>query len=77
MKFDFLNYRYPSQRTVVFGHRGMVAFMQPQGHVQVVMNMIDFGLNPQEALDSYRWQWVEDKKVFMILPRTLMTSVMR
>lgn len=41
----------------------MGAFMQPQGHVQVVMNMIDFSLNPQEALDAFRWQWEEGKRV--------------
>jgi gamma-glutamyltranspeptidase/glutathione hydrolase len=37
--------------------RIMGAFMQPQAHVQVLMNMLDFGLNPQEALDAPRWMW--------------------
>ena len=29
--------------------------MQPQGHVQIVCNLIDFGLNLQEAGDTARW----------------------
>jgi gamma-glutamyltranspeptidase / glutathione hydrolase len=30
--------------------------MQPQGHVQVLTNMIDFGMGVQEAGDASRWQ---------------------
>src|SRR5437588_3980317 len=36
--------------------------MQPQGHVQVLTNQIDFGLNVQEAGDASRWQHEGDSE---------------
>lgn len=41
----------------------MGGHMQPQAHLQVVSSMIDFHLNPQDALDAPRWHWSEGKKV--------------
>ena len=41
----------------------MGGYMQPQGHVQVVMNYVDFHMDPQQALDAPRWQWLRDGRV--------------
>ena len=39
--------------------------MQPQGHLQVVVNQADYGMNPQAALDAPRWQFVSGNTVLL------------
>ncbi|NQT87652.1 gamma-glutamyltransferase family protein [bacterium] len=37
--------------------------MQPQGHVQMIVRLFDYGQNPQAAADAPRWQVLRDGSV--------------
>jgi gamma-glutamyltranspeptidase/glutathione hydrolase len=59
------------QPVASFGVMG--GHMQPQGHVQMVVRLADFGQNPQAAADAPRWQLCEDGRVALEagLPQSL------
>ncbi|WP_366653586.1 gamma-glutamyltransferase family protein [Fodinicurvata sp. EGI_FJ10296] len=39
--------------------------MQAQGHVQMILRLVDFGQNPQTAADAPRWRVLSGRKVAM------------
>ena len=55
----------PDGTLTAFGVMG--GHMQPQGHLQVITNLVDYGYDPQKALTLPRWQCLEDGK-FVVEP---------
>ncbi len=57
----------------------MGGHMQPQGHVQVVLNTVDWELNPQASLDAPRWQVTSGQGVLLEhgIPRSVVENLSR
>ncbi len=43
----------------------MQGSMQPQGHVQMIVNTVDHLMDPQTSLDQPRWYWLRGRRVLL------------
>ena len=43
----------------------MQGSMQPQGHLQMVVNTVDYRMDPQTSLDQPRWYWQRERRVLL------------
>jgi gamma-glutamyltranspeptidase/glutathione hydrolase len=51
--------------------------IQPQGHVQVLVNIIDLGMGLQQAIDAPRYRYMSEREVLMDeLPATVISRLM-
>ena len=38
-------------------------FLQPQGHLQLIVNLVDYGMDSQAAVNALRFRWFEGRRV--------------
>ena len=69
--------RFGDDDWAAFGVMG--GYMQPQGHLQVIANLVDYGMDLQGALDAPRWRYYADGTLGVEerIPRPIATKLAR
>ncbi|GFR81262.1 gamma-glutamyltransferase [Elysia marginata] len=65
----------PDTNELLMSYGIMGGFIQPQGHIQILLNMLEFGLDPQAALDAPRFSIGQGKLRNIYEPHTNLDSI--